>query len=487
LGLTWGQLGVICGVVAMMLILLWTIHPGPAGLAAMLLPAAVLFGLGVGRYRRESLLLICWQMIRFALRAITGQTQFRRDVWLRVASVSAELGQARVDGATPQATTRFVLPGALGDIQLLQIPGRGGFAYNPRDALATVTVAVGSRAWSLRDVGAQESAYDGFVEWLSSLENLPGLVEAVTRIRIDRASTNEMLDYLRTREDEHSPQVSPELKREYFKAISAGSKRSMGFSNLVSLTFDTNRVSRAIHDAGGGLLGLGKVLTGKIAGIETAMERVGVSLEQWLDADGLDATLAAASDPVSSAVRRQRESGGRRAAQQNMPMMGVDEGWSYLRVDESWHHTYWVAEWPRTEVRTGFLEPLLYAGDSTRVVTLQMRPVPTHKALAEVERAQADMESAAQIRTRLRSHTSVQHDREAEALHEREIDLVDGFGVAEFRGFVTVSAESEDALATARTVIEEASHAARVNLASMHGQQAAAFVTSALPVPVKGR
>ena len=155
-------------------------------------------------------------------------------------------------------------------------------------------------------------------------------------------------------------------------------------------------------------------------------------------------------------------------------------------MDQSWHHTFWVAEWPRTDVRTGFLEPLLYAGDATRVITLQIRPIAIHKALAEVNRAQSDMETAATIRLKLQSRVTLTHLREEQDLAVRENDLVDGFGDVQFRGFVTVSADSPDALARARSEIDQASHPARLVLAPMSGQQAAGFVTAALPVPVEG-
>jgi hypothetical protein len=167
--------------------------------------------------------------------------------------------------------------------------------------------------------------------------------------------------------------------------------------------------------------------------------------------------------------------------------MAIDETWDALRVDESWHQTLWVAEWPRTDVPTGFLEPLLYAGDATRVITLQVRPVATHTALAQLNRAQADMETAATIRLKLQSRVPLTHIREEENLAIREHDLVDGFGDVEFRGFITLSAESRDGLAKARTDIEQASHPARLMLATLSGQQAAGFVTSALPVPLEGQ
>lgn len=483
LGLTFGQIVVIGAVVA---ILLGTLLVSPPAFWIVLVPCTVIFVLGVGRYRREPILLIVWQALRYALRAATKQTQFRRNVWMRVSVASLKIGTARAEEATPAVVSKFLLPGALGDVHVVQIPGAGACVFNAKGGLVAVTISVHSRAWSLRDKGTQEGAYEGFVEWLSSLENMPGLVEAVTRIRVDRASTTEMVDYMRAREDEFDPQITPELRRQYFELITAGSKRSMGFSNHVTLVFHTSKLNSAIRDSGGGMIGLGAVLKEKIAAVDHSMDHARVTFDEWLDAGSLEAAMAAASDPVSASRRRERESGGREVAHLNPPMMGVDEQWDSLRIDDSWHQTFWISEWPRTDVRTGFLEPLLYAGDATRVITLQVRPVPIHKALSQVNRAQADMDVAAEIRLRLQARTTRQHDRESEDLAERESDLVDGFGDVQFRGFVTVSAESKDALARARTEIEHASHPARVNLVPMSGQQAAAFVTAVLPVAVEG-
>jgi len=481
LGLTFLQLVVIGGAVAILLATLF-INPNAFWVMLPLIALVVFFALAT--YRREPVLVIAAQAARYVYRSIAGQTMFRRDVWLRVATASLNVGHAHVAAATPIVTSKFLLPGALGDVQIVQVPGAGAFIYNAHGRLASITVRVGSRAWALRDKGTQEAAYDGFVEWLSSLENLPGVHETTFRIRVDRASSNELRDYLIAREGEHAPQVSPELRQQYWDLTQGASKRSMGFTNYVTLTFDTGALNGAIRDAGRGLTGLAAVLKERVAGIEASMEHARLTPAGWLTSDELDQMLALSADPISAATRREQDAAGE--PQPAPPVMGIDEGWDAMRVDESWHQTFWVAEWPRADVRTGFLEPLLYAGDATRVITLQVRPVATHKALAQLNRAQSDMETAATIRMKLSSRIPLTHLREEEDLAVREHDLVDGFGDVQYRGFVTISAESKDALAKARTDIEQASHPARLVLASMSGQQAAGFVTGALPVPLEG-
>ncbi|SEB10241.1 PrgI family protein [Leifsonia sp. 21MFCrub1.1] len=480
LGLTFLQLVVIGAAVA---VLLSTLFIDTNAIWAVLPIVAVVVFFALATYRREPVIVIVAQAARYIRRSLTGQTIFRRDVWFRVTVASLNVGHAQVAAVTPVVASKFLLPGALGDVQIVQIPGAGGFIYNARGRLASVTVKVGSKAWALRDKGTQEAAYDGFVEWLSSLESLPGVRETTIRIRVDRASSNELRDYLVGRENEHNPQVTAELREQYWALTRAASKRSMGFTNYITLTFDTGALNSAIRDAGKGLTGLAAVLRERVAGIETSMEHARLTPDGWLTAEELDELNALSADPVAAATRREQDS---YIGSAPSPVMGIDEGWDAIRVDETWHQTFWVAEWPRTDVRTGFLEPLLYAGDATRVITLQVRPVATHKALAQLNRAQSDMETAATIRMKLSSRIPLTHLREEEDLAVREHDLVDGFGDVQYRGFVTISAESKDALAKARTDIEQASHPARLVLASMSGQQAAGFVTAALPVPLEG-
>jgi len=482
LGLTFAQVTLIGTAVAVTVVALWI---SPIVFYAVLVPATLAVILGLSRIRRESLLLIGWQMARYMYRAVIGQTRFRRDVWARVATASIELGTVRASEVLPEVIGRFLLPGPLGEIQLIQIPGSAGYSYDARSGLAAVTVQVEASAWALRDPGAQEGSYQGFVDLLSGLERDTGLVEAVARVRVDRASTTEMIDYLRAREETTNPQVSHELKKQYYRLISAGAHSSMAFTMYVTYVFNTHTISTLIKESGGGMTGLGKILKARIATIGQSLEHAGVRVQSWLDAPALELALATATDPVAMAVQRERAATGRTDNVQATPLMGIDEEWDSVRIDQTWHRTSWIAEWPRTEVNTGFLEPLLYGGEHSRVLTIQLRPIPLHKALAEVERAQADMESAAQIRLKLRSSPTVQHEREAEALQQREEDLVDGYADVSFRGFVTVSADTEQALEAAQSQTVDASHQARVVLAPLFGQQAAALVAAALPVGVK--
>lgn len=484
LGLTWLQIFVIGGVVAA---LLFTIIFFIKAFLLVALPGIVVAGVGAGRWRRESVLVILVQWTRYFTRVVTGQTRFRRNVWARVGFTRLATGEPIEMVPVPEVVSKHALPGALGDVQLVSIPTKGAFMYNAAEGLASLTVTVSSTAWPLRDASAQEVAYNGFVDWLTGLEHTPGLVEAVMRIRVDQSSSTELKDYIDARDAVRTTQHSDALDREYAALIAGASKRSMTFTNLVTIVLRTSTLDRSIRDSGGGLVGLGAILTDMVEALKTPMEQSQAVVDEWLDADHLEAAMSTALDPIAAAISKERNGVGRRALRGRPPVMSADEYYDCVRIGQSWHQTFWVAEWPRAEVRTGFLEKLMYAGNATRVITLRVRPTPIHKAISQVDSALGDLDIAEGIRTRMRSRISTHQRREKSDLEKREEDLADGFGDVKFRGFVTVSADTRDALSRARTEIEQASFSSRLTLAVMYGQQAAAFVTSALPVPIGGK
>ena len=63
--------------------------------------------------------------------------------------------------------------------------------------------------------------------------------------------------------------------------------------------------------------------------------------------------------------------------------MAMEESWSHVRVDGMVHATFWVAEWPRTEVRSDFLAPLLL-GSARSTLSVVMEPLGPDTAVRKV-------------------------------------------------------------------------------------------------------
>ena len=442
---------------------------------------APLLVLAFATWRGESQLLRLARLAGYGLRKGAGQTRYRRNPWRVFTTARRPTG----DGSqAPTVVETPPLPGALGDVAVVQVPGGGAFVHNAKAGLVSVTCTIQSAAWRLRDKSDQVSAYDGIVDWFSGLDSMQGLVDASCRIRVDRASSTELGDYVAARDAEQLAiglfSLTPALEREYEELISIGAQRAMSFTNTVTLTFDTAALGKAIKVHGGGLAGLAALMTSRVQQLHDSCSEARVHFDTWLDAADIVDALGVAFDPIGAGYRRERGTPGITPA---LPVMGIDEAFDSIRVDASVHRTFWIAEWPRMDSKVGFLEPLLYTGLSPRVLTLQLRPVPITKALTKVNQEQSKREMAEMVNLKLRRRTTRQELREQEDLDQREEDLVEGFSDVQLRGFVTVTGDSDEDLSRAESEIEQAQHKARVKLASMWGQQAAAFVTAVVPAP----
>lgn len=150
--------------------------------------------------------------------------------------------------------------------------------------------------------------------------------------------------------------------------------------------------------------------------------------------------------------------------------LAVEEHWSEVRIDGSWHRTYWVAEWPRSRVGPDFLSPLL-VGTARRSFSVVMAPLPPDKAAREAEAARTAQAADEQLRAQGGFLPTARHRRQSEALEGRETELADGRGAFEISGYVAVSAADKPALEEAAAELERAAGAAKLSLRLLYGQQ----------------
>jgi hypothetical protein len=160
--------------------------------------------------------------------------------------------------------------------------------------------------------------------------------------------------------------------------------------------------------------------------------------------------------------------------------MAMQEEWGSVRVNGLWHATYWVAEWPRSEVRSDFLAPLLL-GSARATLSLVMEPLGPEKAVRKVEASRTADLADAELRRRSGFMSTVRHDRESEVLARRESELADGHASFRYSGYVTVSAPSEAELSAACDAVIHLAGQCRLVLRRLYGDQSAAY-TFTLPL-----
>jgi hypothetical protein len=160
--------------------------------------------------------------------------------------------------------------------------------------------------------------------------------------------------------------------------------------------------------------------------------------------------------------------------------MAMSEEWASVQVDGMVHTTFWVAEWPRTEVRSDFLAPLLL-GSARATLSITMGPLGPDQAMRKVEASRTADMADAELRRRGGFISTARHSRQSEVLARRESELADGHASFRYAGFITISAGTEEELVAACDTVQHAAGQCRLNLRRLYGDQASAF-TCTLPL-----
>lgn len=161
--------------------------------------------------------------------------------------------------------------------------------------------------------------------------------------------------------------------------------------------------------------------------------------------------------------------------------VALEESWSTLRTDGTWHASYWIAEWPRHEVDSDFLLPLILNASDRRAISVVMSPVPPARAMRQVEHARTSVVADGELRRRHGFALTARSQREQQAVLRREVELAEGHAAYRFSGYVTVSSSSPEGLDEACARVEQAGAIARLELRRLYGAQGEAFCCT-LPV-----
>jgi hypothetical protein len=203
-----------------------------------------------------------------------------------------------------------------------------------------------------------------------------------------------------------------------------------------------------------------------------------VQVESVLSAEDLAhqllRTYEAGAPPASAA------SGASAASAEDPWPMAMEETWSNVRVDGMVHATFWVAEWPRIEVRSDFLAPLLL-GSARSTFAVVMEPLGSDAAVRKVEASRTADLADSELRRRGGFVSTARHARESEVLARREAELAEGHASFRYAGFVTISAATEEELVTACDAVQHAAGQSRLALRRLYGDQASAY-TCTLPL-----
>lgn len=221
---------------------------------------------------------------------------------------------------------------------------------------------------------------------------------------------------------------------------------------------------RALRAAGGGDRAAAAVLGRELVSLRRQLSSADIPVERVLDARGLAAVIRRAGRSTQAA-------GGCPPCGTGWPWpLSCAPEWGCVRTDGAWHATYWIAEWPRTDVGPEFLAPLLLASQR-RTVSVVMEPVDPARAVRRAERARTADIADEKLRRRGGFLTTARRAREAELAGRRETELADGHASFRFAGYVTVTAGERDELMAACDATEQAASRCGLELRRLYGEQ----------------
>lgn len=418
------------------------------------------------------------------------------DEWLPVLSAWAVRAVARQriftsrqpsSGATLRADEQPDLPGSLSGLAILshEVPGtssRIGVLKDRRNGTYTGVLSVRGKSFALLDRPEKVRRLSSWAGILSGLAREGGAVHRIQWVeRTVPDPGNEIGEYLK---DNIAVPLDSAIARSYLEVVDEAGPTTQEHEVFVALQINVAKANRAVKAAGGGDFGACEVLRRELMALSTNLLGTEVAVEGALTPRLLAHALRTAFDPLgrralASIASRDHDRAGTSVA--NAGPMASQEMWGAYRTDESWHATYWIAEWPRIDADPDFLAPLLLRTERMRTVALTMAPVSPLKAIRSIESARTSAAADEELRHRAGFVATTRRTREQESLAEHERDLSDGHAFYRFAGFITVTAESIEELGAACGEIEEAAGRSFLDVRRLNGEQELVF-TYTLPI-----
>lgn len=255
----------------------------------------------------------------------------------------------------------------------------------------------------------------------------------------------------------------------------------MSRDTLLAISVSVSKAQKQIRSYGGGLQGAAEVLSSEIDRFRERVKECGVTHSEWLTPAQLGDVARLAIDlDATEVLARTVDDRDQDRFDLGSALLVDDQDPEVLVTAGGVHSTFWISEWPRTEVPLGFLQDLICKGQFPSTVTQVFTTEDTDAALRRISKSLDSIESKFDLNRRLGRRTSILDRRAVPELEERENELADGHVPMRVVGYVRVSGRDRDELA----VNEDKMHAAAPNLdlQRLKHLQWEGFVSSSLPV-----
>jgi hypothetical protein len=379
------------------------------------------------------------------------------------------------------------LPPFLDGLEFLEVPARRAGGPRPAGVAVVVdgerfsaTVQVRGGPFALLEHAEQERVLDA---WGRALAGFCRERTPVTRVAWSEwaapASLAEHLAFVRDQQDGRAPTAG---LGEYLELVGRAGLLTIAHDTHVTLTVDGRRVRGARANEPQRTV---EVLLDELRLLAGRLEQAGLTVDPPLGPGELASVMRLRADPSAAsrlAARRERlAEQARLVSPHNLAPIAVQTAWRHVRIDQAWHRSFWIAEWPRLEVHADWLASLLLHPGGIRTVTVVHEPVAPSRSRRAIDREATRLASDEDERTRRGFRIRAQHRRAESEVLARESEIVSGYAELRYSGFVTVTAFDERSLADQCDEWEQVSAQCGLELRALDGQHDLALAV-ALPV-----
>jgi hypothetical protein len=365
-----------------------------------------------------------------------------------------------------------------------------GMVVDGPSRTATAVLAVRGHSFALLGPGDQDAR---IAAWARVLSAMAREGSDVHRIQWIESCLPDDGGAVRRHWSEHAV-LGPESPagRSYRALVDESAPVTRRHQVLLGLSIHTAHSARSIRAWGGGVAGVGAVLTREVLSLHGALDGADITVDGVLGPGALSRVFGEAWAPMTESGGRSVGSVPRSPAAgdfgdpQSSPEdraphwpwpMAVEPHWDSVHTDGTWHATYWIAEWPRVDVTPDFLGPLLFS-PLRRSIVVTMEPVSPSRAARQVAQARTADLADGELRRRGGFLVTARHTREKEGVEDRDVELAEGHAQYRFSGYVTVTTDTREELTTACAAVEQAAGQARIELRLLYGEQDVAFACS---------
>ncbi len=358
----------------------------------------------------------------------------------------------------------------------VDLPGPVAIVIDRKAGLYAMTLRIAGRQFGLLEPDEQDYQ---LANWGNVLQGFVTERPVITSVRWCEWAAPSGIEEQRDWLDAHkADQPIPDALDSYERLLAEAGPIATRHEVLLTISTHTNRVTiqkRHRRDRSAATI---EALLTETRQLQQRLTSAGLTAKV-LDPTEQTRAMRLRLDPTSRSTieRRQRSLGNDAGATSNnnaLPL-ATNTTWTTYTVDSSHHRAYWVTEWPRLDVPGDWLRPLLLHSTAVRTIGVFLTPVPRSKSQRHITAQATKIEADVAHRNEKGHRVGAWHRRAAQAVKEREEELVAGYTELAFTAIVNVTAPDIDELDRSCADLVQIAAAAGIELRPLHGRHADAL------------